>query len=535
MRYLAGILGAGLLLAAPAKKVNLGQDKVDPAWVKVQSSGERHWAAPANATIIATDSAMNQYTYWSTLMDPIDAAGAYKLAWFHRQWTPDGYSGLLKLHWTSDGGQTWCEVDSVNAKIVGDYFANYYGGRYPEATYISEDMAVGTWPELAEGPAWGYPGAATGYQDGTAQGVIGDNLGVHKNDAVLMNNGKVMTVATDAGQVIYIGIYDPTTGQYESAPEALIADLYLTGVDYDPINDVTYVFGYDVSQGPCYYKVTPDLSVDGPYLFAAIPQIDLGNGYVLDMIWSDDGVLAFNGTEVIPVYLAGLAATRSQNDTLEKAIVLATEDTSYVVVQLTTDPNDYLYYGQVATDIYGNLVVVYERMTQADANVGWGWFDLYYTTSNVADLSSWSTPVNITETEDVNESLLHIPDHFYALNDSTARVYFTYATSRDGTVDLYAGTWRDTYLDVTYLYVGYVDVAVDVEESAPAQRPSYRFDGRELHFVGLPAGTVLKVYDITGRVVKEVKLTSSRVSLADLGSGAYFFRAGKLAGKVVVR
>ncbi|MEO0140948.1 MAG: hypothetical protein ABIM88_05315, partial [candidate division WOR-3 bacterium] len=456
-RYLAiaGLVG-GLLAAPPkAERVYLSESVSEPEAPSVFNwAGPRHFASPMALTVALTDSGTSQFDYWTTIQEPanVNTNDFRSVAWLYRH-----PSAPVAIRWSWNEGSTWDFMDSLNFKAgLADA-----GGRYPQAVPRNvNEYPVGTWPELAPGPAWGYMATATADPSNTI-GDRTDNIGTHKNIGVYMNDGNVFVAGSDAGQIIYLGVYDPNGGTYIYEPTALLSGVYITGIDYDPFNDVVYFFGSDMSLGPAYWKITWDgtsINIDGPYLFAPIYQMDLGGGYVLDAIISDESALSFdiqtNPVTVKPLYVCELAALNSQADTLSKAIVIANEDTSYPVVVLNpADPNAFLYYPNIVTDFYGNYVIIYNQMTQWDGNLGWGWYDVYKTvcTNHIGNV--WSTPVNLTNTSNVNECMVHAPKHFRNDNGS-ARIWLTYIYDPVNNLDLYFNSWLSAalphYKDLAY-------------------------------------------------------------------------------------
>jgi hypothetical protein len=369
-------------------------------------------------------------------------------------------SGAGGLVWTEDGGTGWTVDWPVNDGLLNDPHPGVYYCRYPSGG-IHADFPYGSWPELlAGGSGWGYSGVGNEIDWATPgfYGVFSDAIGNHKNWSwERESDGMIVGMAQDEGDNNWTWVYDPLMGDYETAPAAQPQLAGFSTYAFDERDGMWLALGFHSTLGGIAYS-TSDNGFDGWSTPDSLMPPGQPTGWTVTWI---DGAFGPDGTT--PMALLGLDATGGLDQGNE--IWFFMPDTA---IRLDEGMDTYNHYPQFAIDLdAGEIWVGWCEATNVDLDPtidGW-WHDIYYTMSSDGGYT-WSTPANITDTEDVNETMIMI---------SRYSNHFTYCTALDGSNgDLYWGVlgagaydaWETAlFVDNNYAF----DVAEDESPVSPIE------------------------------------------------------------------
>ncbi len=531
--------------------------------------------------VMYVDSALNQYTFFTTVQDPIAVAPGGDTVLFAFRRYGDGTlgSGALGLVWTVNGGVSFDYIDwPMNGQWPNDPNGEAYLGRYPTAVYHPYYPTI-SWPELTPGPDWGAVGVASefGYDlTGLQSGVYSNDIDVHKANGItiLDENSdyylKVLGVASDVNDNVYMWVYDPETYTFvvepQLIPQALGFDL--SAIDYDYVAaDRICLFGYHTGYERLAYIYTDvfgtwwraPMFMPDSLIPIEVVNTPLGPDTLIYTVWWDrDGVVLGDGT---PVMITGLTGDLTYNyyGPYSRSIWFLTPDTAVEVVHPT--PEMIIYNSQLSYDpVSGKLAVVWMgtdnvRMlfTANGDTLGWGMFDVYVSYSDDGGMT-WTDPINLTNTPDINEGLVQISRRLIPTEDGSI-LWYAYARARSidfvsapDSLDLWynihfdtpTGGLSDIYIELAKTFLP------SVSEDGDVARPVASFVrafGNTLEF-SLPHDgfASVKIYDVSGKLVKDFSGNYAgglnRLNLSSLGSGVYLAKvvAGDLneTAKVVV-
>jgi hypothetical protein len=448
--------------------------------------------------VVYEDSSFNQWGYWTSMQDCMKGYNDRWVFLFRRYGDGSLGSGALALLWTVDGGTSWTVDWPINDGLLNDPHPGSYFGRYCTGGYHT-DFPYGSWPELLPGGSdWGYGAVGNEIDWETAgfYGVISENIGVHKNWSwERESDGMVVGCAQDVSDNNFTWVYDPLMGDWDTAPTAQpqLAGFSTYAQDYR--DGDWLLFGYHSSLGGVAYS-TSDNGYDSWTTPALLDPPGMPTGWTV--YWMD----ACFGLDDNPIYAAlELDATGGLDQANE--IWFFRPDTA---IRLDPGMDYYNHYAQFGLDHEGGVIWVWwHEATHADmdpAIEGWR-HDIWYSMSQ-DDGYTWSAPVNITETDSVNEQMMHVGRYTNA---------FSYLTPLDGSqVDLYYGCLATTSYEVyeSRVFIDNNYIFGDVtEESRPGLsrqdlglRAVYQARERSLRVeFSLPsAGDVdLQVYNEAGR------------------------------------
>jgi len=552
MRYVITLL---LSVGIAASMPNSAKIDVDHGTMSAKGGGGGVKYTPMPAAVIYQDSANNQYSFWTDIQDPV-AAHNDTVVFVFRRFDLNG-SGYIGMVWRVAGESAWMVDHGMNGQWTNDPNGEAYLGRYPNAVYHPQ-FPTATWAELAPGPAWGAIGIANELDYGvTGQfyGVYSGNIQVHKSIAKYVSDenspyyGKIFGMAYDANEQGYYYVYDPESYEFVVEPTLVpaVADAGgLVAFDYNG-SRVAWFGGNFVVAYSDDYGTNWDII---PMALDSIP-VEVYGEDTLDSPFWQDGLLLNDGTPVMITDITS-GATYSSYGYVARTIWFVTPDFASQIVPY--DPNVIVYYPQLA--IERNTGTLYALWMQAapeyivyeDSIVGVGWFDVYASRSTDGG-HTWDTPINITNTPDVNEGLLQVAREV----SPEGNIYFAVGRARGQNSGVQPAP-MDT-LDLLWDVVardGICDMYVDlmmynyppaVEEGGIGNNALLKIVGNKVAFSLPRTGRVnINVYDASGRVVKsiarEFNAGEHTITIDGLNSGVYIVRAEgsglSASGKLIV-
>ncbi len=554
MKYVMGILlTASVVLALPnnAARIDVGNDHITSG--KGGGGGVKY--SPMPAAVIYQDSANNQYGFFTDIQDPVAAHNDTVIMVFRRfDLQGSGYIGMV---WRVAGQSAWLVDHGMNGQWPNDPNGEAYLGRYPTAVYHPL-YPTATWPELAPGPAWGAIGIANelGYDvTGQFYGIYSSDIQVHKSIAKYISDtaseyyGKIFGVAYDVNGQGYYYVYDPDAYEFTVTPTLIPAASDAGGLvafDYNGSRVAwfgdNFVAAYSDDYGATWNTI--------PMALDSIP-VEVYGEDTLDSPFWQDGLLLNDGTPVMITDITS-SSTFSSFGYVARTIWFVTPDFASQIVSY--DPNVLVYYPQLAIERNtGTLYALWMQTDNAgyivvdDSIVGVGMFDVYMS-SSVDSGRTWSPPVNLTNTPDVNEGLLQVAREV----SPTGNIYFAVGRAR-GENSAVQPAPRDT-LDLLWDVAardGVCDMYVDlmfynpssVEEGTTLPSSMLKVSGNKV-LLSLPtAGKVdIKVFDLSGREVRSISRNYEAgthwIEFNGLNSGIYIVRADgagvHASGKIVV-
>jgi hypothetical protein len=442
--------------AGTHRKATLDVAKVDPATARVSMP---HGSPDLSRNVVYEDSCINQYSFWTSMQDPIKGVGDTLILLFRRYGDGTLGSGAIGLVWSVDRGVSWTIDWAINDGLLNDPHPGDYFGRYPTAGY-HPDFPAGSWPELLPpGSGWGYAtvGNEIDWETAGFYGVFSDNIGVHKNWSwARESDGMIVGMAQDEGDNNHTWIYDPMLGDYDTAPTAQPQLAGFSTYAYDIRDGQWLALGFHNSLGAIAYSAS-DNGYDNWTTPDTLMPPGAPSGWTVYWI---DGCFDLDGSAALAVM--GLDVTGGLDQGNE--VWFFRPDTA---IRLDSGMDTYNHYPQLSLDLLNDEIWVFwceATHDTLDPEVDGWWHEIYYTISDDGGYT-WSTPVNYTETEDVNEVLVQVARY---------NNVFLYCTTLDNTQgDLYWGALNEAGFDVyeTRLFVD-TTFAFAVEEDASAGTPS---------------------------------------------------------------
>ncbi len=555
MKYVINLLLiVGMAAAMPHNTAKIDVDNGNISTVQGGGGGAVIYS-PMPANVIYQDSANNQYSFWTSIQDPVANHNDTVIMVFRRfDLNGSGYIGMV---WKTSDQTSWLIDHGLNGQWPNDPNGEAYLGRYPTAVYHPL-YPTGTWAELTPGPDWGAVGIASELTYTVTQqffGIYSGDIDVHKSLAKYISDenspyyGKIFGVSYDASGQGYYYVYDPEAYEFTVEPTVFPAAADAGGlVAFDYVGSRVAWFGdnFVVAYSDDYGQnwQTVDLALD------SIP-VEVHGADTLDSPFWQDGILLNDGT---PAMITDITsnATFSNYGYVARTIWFVTPTFATRIVDY--DENTIVYYPQLAINrTTGTLYALWmqaapQYIVYQDSIVGVGWFDVYASYSTDGG-HTWSPAENITNTPGVNEGLLQVA-HEASPNGV---VYFAVGRARGqnsaaqpapaDTLDL---LWDVAARDgVCDMYVDLMRVELPgVEEGGSAPNTGMmKIVGNTLSFSLPHAGNVdINVYDASGRVVRTISRTFSAgentIRINGLSSGVYIVKAsGKdfsATGKLVV-
>lgn len=538
-KMIAMLLAVGI--AGAVKMAEVGKDKIDKGIPPVLKGGVP-LSNPLSINIVYKDSAVNQYSFWTQMQDPVYVNGdTIILCW--RGYEVDG-SGYIAEAMSTDGGNTFTVCRRIN-EVAGVFDM---GGRYPSA-HSAKGYPTAHFPELTAGPAWGWPVSLTGdWNDCTMWFGDAHDPGVqaHKVIPARLPDGTVLVAIASAatGQAFQYAIYHPDFGAYLQTPTLVNADFRLYGVDEFGGN--VYVFGWDPVGGAVSYFVYDynSGSWSGPTPLSSIPIIVLPNGEVLNTIMWIDGVVLNDGTPVAICDLGDGAGVDTTAPYLTRVIFFVTPTSIETLVVPDVAPEAHYYYPQLSIDRNTGAVAAFWEKVDTwmnDTITGWATYDIWATYS-LDNGATWSTPVNLTGTTGENECMFQVGKR---MNNGIAWIAYMKGmpTPFHPDIDLYwvvasdfaGGVWG------SYVYLGWATVGVEERTKVNGVSGLNVFvEGNTIKLVMPSKGKVnLSIYDIMGRKVASRLLNLNKglneFSVPEIGKGIYMVKFNSEFGSKTVK
>ncbi len=507
-----------------------------PTLPPVQVNSERghmDLPSPLNITVMFVDSSRNQYTFWPQIPDPIHySENGDTVVFVWRGYEIDG-TGLIAIAMTIDEGNTWYVLRRINEYEI----SSEGSARYPSAS-LQGGHAVAGFPEITSG-IWFYGANVSGpFTTDTSQwcGDTTPGINVHKFIPMrLSDNIHVLNLGSSVSQGFVCSKYHVMDCVMEST-YVVDPGFALLGGDY--LGDTVMAFGFNSQGHLAAYVYDAEIDQWLGQIPLQEPGIDtLSDGEVLSFLGWADGIILNDGT---PLMITGMWDGSGIDTVLAgRSLWALTPDTAVRIwIAPNPDPIHHVIYSQLSVDrLTGTVYAFWEKLDDWRGDTtGYGSWDIWcsFSTDNG---HSWSEPVNLTNTQGVDEALFQV-----AKRVVDGRTWIGFLRPTGGRVeDLYYHIMVGGGIFVSKVFLGYVEGLGVNETFQNPPRPEIILQNNALFINSRTSGILsIEIIDVAGRVVKSLSQPISRgrnvihLPVTALTTGIYFLKADLGQGKPAI-